>query len=431
MNYGQCQDYLQVILQSGVKFGLGNVRTVLSRLGQPQQKYPCILVAGTNGKGSVCAMLARILSLHGLKVGLYTSPHLVRVEERFRVGEKSISPPRFCRLLSLLRNRVEELVAAGKLPSVPTYFEMLTCLAFLYFAEQRVDIAVLEVGMGGRLDATNVVTPCVSVITTVSRDHQEFLGSTLGQIAAEKAGIIKPGVPAVCGVSGGEAFSVIKKRAEELEAPFSGVFAAREALRAERGRRAYRFLFRWQGRKFVYTPGLRGKHQGKNAAVAIVAALELSQRWRRLDKAQILRGIRETRWAGRLEVVSRRPLVVLDGAHNEAGARVLKTYARDYLPRPRSLVLGIMRDKDIGKVTGLLFPLAKTVFLTTFPYGRAATPDEILSRAPRRRKGVYIEPDPETAVRRALEVTPHRGSLLVTGSLFLVGELKKRIPAWA
>jgi dihydrofolate synthase/folylpolyglutamate synthase len=431
MNYGQCQDYLQDILQSGVKFGLDNVRTVLSRLGQPQQRYPCILVAGTNGKGSVCAMLVRILSFHGLRVGLYTSPHLVRVEERFRVGERSISQRRFCRLLSLLRNRVEELVLAGKLLSVPTYFEILTCLAFLHFAEQKVDIAVLEVGMGGRLDATNVVTPCVSVITTVSGDHQEFLGSSLGQIAWEKAGIIKPGVPVVCGLSRGEAFSVIKKRAEEIGAPFSGVFAGREALRADRRRSVYRFQFHWHGENFIYTPGLPGEHQGKNAAVAIVTALELSQRWRHLYRREILRGIRETRWPGRLEVVSRRPLVVLDGAHNEAGAGVLRSYARDYLPRPRSLVLGIMRDKDIGKVTSLLFPLAKTIFLTTFPYGRAATPEEILSRAPKRSKGICIEPDPERAVLRALELTPPQGSVLVTGSLFLVGELKKRIPAWS
>jgi dihydrofolate synthase/folylpolyglutamate synthase len=190
MNYGQCQSYLQEIIASGVKFGLSNVRTVLASLGQPESRYPSVLVAGTNGKGSVCAMLAEILFLHGYKTGLYTSPHLVRVEERIRVGKERISPREFCFLLTRLKRTVDDLVKSGKLASPLTYFETLTVLALLYFARRRVDMAVLEVGMGGRLDATNVVTPLVSVITTVSRDHQEFLGRSLDQIAYEKAGII-------------------------------------------------------------------------------------------------------------------------------------------------------------------------------------------------------------------------------------------------
>jgi dihydrofolate synthase/folylpolyglutamate synthase len=431
MNYGQCQEYLQGILESGVKFGLDNVRTVLSGLGQPHQKYASILVAGTNGKGSVCAMLATILAVHGFRVGLYTSPNLVRVEERFKIGEEPIPSRRFCRLLSLLKSKVEELVETGMLSSTPTYFELLTCLAFLYFETQRVDIAVLEVGMGGRLDATNVVTPQVSVITTVSRDHQEFLGRTLGQIAFEKAGIIKPGVPVVCGLPKGEAYSVIKKRAGELEAPFLGVFDEKDAFHIRKGQEGYRFSYRWGGEKFVYTPALRGEHQGKNAAVAIVAALKLSRRWKKLEKKTILQGIKEARWDGRLEVVSRHPLVVLDGAHNEEGARAVGAYARDFLPRPRTLVFGILKDKDIPKVAGLLFPLAQTIILTGFPYERAASPESVKARVRAKGRRVFVEPDPVRAVQKALELTPGRGSVLITGSLFLVGEVKKRIPQWS
>ena len=197
MNYAECRRYLQEVLGSGVKFGLDNVRTVLAALGNPHFAYPSVLVGGTNGKGSVCAMLAEVLSRHGFRVGLYTSPHLVLIEERVRIGGCPISRRDFCRLLSRLKELIPELIASGKLESPPTYFEILTILALQYLFEKKVDIAVLEVGMGGRLDATNVVTPLVSVITSVGLDHQEFLGRTLAEIAFEKAGIIKPWVPVV------------------------------------------------------------------------------------------------------------------------------------------------------------------------------------------------------------------------------------------
>ena len=425
MNYEQCQRYLQGIHASGVKFGLENVRTVLSALGQPHQKYPSVLVAGTNGKGSVCAMLTKVLSLHGFRVGLYTSPHLVRIEERFRIGEEPISPRTFCRLLSILKGKVDELVEAGMLPSTPTHFEMLTCLAFLFFESQNVDIAVLEVGMGGRLDATNVVTPLVSAITTVSKDHQEFLGRTLGRIAYEKAGIVKPGVPVVCGLTRGRGYEVIKKRARELKAPFFGVFDEKDAFRIIKGRNGYRFCYSRGEMTFRFTPGLRGEHQGRNAAIAIAAAQELSRRWKKLEKHKILRGIKEARWDGRLEIVARNPLVILDGAHNEEGARAVEVYARNFLPRPRTVVFGIMKDKNIVRVAGRLFPLARKIFLTSFPYKRAASPESIRAQAAAGRRGIFVEPDPRKAIQAALRLTPGQGSLLITGSLFLVGEAKK------
>jgi dihydrofolate synthase/folylpolyglutamate synthase len=425
MNYGQCQSYLQEIIASGVKFGLNNVRTVLTSLGRPERRYPSVLVAGTNGKGSVCAMLAEILSIHGFKTGLYTSPHLVRVEERIRIGKELISPREFCFLLTRLKRTIDDLIKSGRLASPLTYFETLTVLALLHFARRGVDIALLEVGMGGRLDATNVVTPLVSVITSVSHDHQEFLGRTLSQIAFEKAGIIKPGIPVVCGLSGGTAARSIKKRAGELDAPYLGVFEDGNAFSSRRTQLGFVFSFRWGGRMFRFSPALPGEHQGRNGAVAIAAALELSRSWKPLEAKKIVEAIEQARWEGRLETVSRRPTVVLDGAHNEEGARALAAYARDFLPRPLTLVFGIMKDKDIRSVTRYLFPLASKIIITTIPNKRAASPEYIFVASRLRGGCVFLEPDPGKAVDAALRLTPPNGSILITGSLFLIGEIKR------
>jgi dihydrofolate synthase/folylpolyglutamate synthase len=430
MNYGQCRRYLQEILDSGVKFGLENVRTVLTALGDPQLAFPSILVAGTNGKGSVCAMLARVLSRHGFRTGLYTSPHLVEVEERIRISNETISRLDFCRLLGRLKAVIQGLISSGKLETPPTYFEVLTILALLYFREKEADIAVLEVGMGGRLDATNVVTPLVSIITTVGLDHQEFLGSKLTDIAFEKAGIIKPGVPVVCGPARGAVRHVIERRARELGAPVRGVFDESGALKTQKRKDGFRFSFRFEAENFVFSPRLPGEHQGRNAALAITAAVEIGRRWRPLNKRRIVQGIQEARWEGRLETVRLRPRVILDGAHNEAGARVAAAYARDFLPQPRTLVFAAMKDKDIRRVTSLLFPMAETIILTSVPLPRAASPELIFSLAPARKKGVFLEPDPRRAVKKALEMTPPKGSVLITGSLFLVGEVKRLFPLW-
>ncbi len=425
MNYTQCLKYLERIQNLGIKFGLDNVRTVLSSFNNPHQRYASVLVAGTNGKGSVCAMLSRILSLHGFRVGLFTSPHLVKVEERVRVGEVPIARKDFCRTLTVLRKKIEELIAARRLLTPPTYFELLTCLAFLHFEEQNVDIAVLEVGMGGRLDATNVVVPRVSVITTISGEHQQYLGEGLDQIAFEKAGIIKTGVPVVCGVERREAYLTIKKRAEELQAPFSGVFDREGCFVVERKTERLSFVYQSGREKYVFSPSLRGEHQGRNAAVAIVASEQLSRTWRRLEKKKIVEGVETAGWPGRLEVISCRPLVVLDGAHNVEGAQALRKYARDFLPSPLILVFAIMRDKEVEKVARLLFPLAERVILTRFPYFRSSSPEEIMERAPAFRDRFVLESDPHRAFSLAQRLAGPDGCVLVAGSLFLVGEIKK------
>jgi dihydrofolate synthase/folylpolyglutamate synthase len=264
MNFEQCRAYLDSLQVIGIKLGLDSVRTLLNGLNNPHLRYPTLLVAGTNGKGSVCAMLTRILSRHGLRAGLYTSPHLVAVQERIRVNHRMISRPAFCRALTEVRQAADKLLRDGKLPSPPTHFEVLTCAALSYFKTGRVDIAVLEVGLGGRFDATNVVTPILSVITSIGRDHEKYLGRTIDQIALEKAGIIKPKVPVVSGALRPAAGTVIRKRARELRAPYLGALDPPHTLKAVRSRTGYRFVYDLSGEKYSFSPGLAGLHQGRN-----------------------------------------------------------------------------------------------------------------------------------------------------------------------
>jgi dihydrofolate synthase/folylpolyglutamate synthase len=425
MNRQECLEYLEKIQNLGIKFGLDNVREVLSAFNNPQLKYPSILVAGSNGKGSVCAMLSRILTLHGLRIGLFTSPHLVDVEERIRIGETLIPKSSFCLLLTRLRKKIEQLIKENKLLNPPTYFEHLCCLAFLYFERQQVDMALLEVGMGGRFDATNIVHPIASVITTISAEHQKFLGESLGQIASEKAGIIKPRIPVICGAKDKEALQTIKKRAEELNAPFQNIFDPKGIFSKKKTDKGYVFRFKMDGKTYSYEPSLPGEHQGKNAATAIATALTLSQRWKPLEKDKILEGIRTARWEGRLETISHRPLVLLDGAHNEEGVTALRKYIEDFLIPPIILVFAAMRDKEIEKIADILFPFSEKVILTRFPYFRAATPEELKEKVLRHKSRIILEPDVKQAYTLALKMAGPEGTVLVAGSLFLVGEIKR------
>ena len=425
MNYEQCLVYLDQIQNLGIKFGLNNVRTILSSFNDPQNQYPAIHIAGTNGKGSVCAMLSQILMEHGHRPGLFTSPHLVTVRERIRIAGDPIPEEDFSRHLSRLREVVEELIVSKALLSPPTYFEMLSCLAFLHFAEERVDIAVLEVGMGGRYDATNVVIPVVSAITTISPEHQKFLGETQNEIASEKAGIIKPGIPLVCGVEEKMAHTTIRDRAEELNAPFFAVFSDGRRLRKEKNEQNFRFEYTCGEEKYNYLPSLLGEHQGKNAAIAIAVARQLSKDWRRLEQSRIIRGIETAKWPGRLEIVSERPLVLVDGAHNVEGAKALSKYVQEFISLPCVLVFAVMRDKNIQKLSEILFPLAHTVICTRFPYFKAASPEDIQRQASRFQGRIVSQPDVPQAVRTALQAASPDGVVLVAGSLFLVGEIKK------
>jgi dihydrofolate synthase/folylpolyglutamate synthase len=300
-------------------------------------------------------------------------------------------------------------------------------LAFLYFAEQEVDIAFLEVGMGGRFDATNVVDPEVSVITTISAEHQKFLGESLSQIAFEKSGIIKPRVPVVCGVQKQDAYATIKSRAEELEAPFYGLFDKKDNFKHKKANSGFVFTFRMNEEVYHYEPSLPGIHQGRNAAVAIATARLLGQRWKKLEKDKIIRGVQTTVWEGRLEFVSQKPLVLLDGAHNEEGADALREYIREFVDMPVVFMFASMRDKKIERIANILFPLAKKVILTRFPYYRSCPPEELRGKILFDHERLFCEPDPKKAFRKAQQLAGPGGIVVVAGSLFLVGEIKKMI----
>lgn len=425
MNYAQCLEYLNHIQAQGIKLGLDNVRAILTSLNNPQNKYPSVLVAGSNGKGSVCAMLTRILSLHHCRVGLYTSPHLVKMEERIRVGEELISPSNFCRLLTFLREKIDQLIQQHKLVRPPTYFELMTCLAFLYFEKQKVDIAVLEVGMGGRFDATNVVNPLLSIITTISLEHKEFLGESFCKIALEKAGIIKPGIGVVSGVEEPSAYETLKRRAQEVNSPFFRVFQEKNKLKVKKEAQGYSFEYQTGEGEYRFSPSLLGEHQGKNACITIVAAEQLSRRWKRLEKEKIIQGLESTRWEGRLEIVSSSPLIILDGAHNEEGALALKKYVQDFLSLPLILVFAIMKNKEIEKVGNILFPLADHIILTKFSYHKAASPESIRERSLHFKERMSLEPDVSKAVQKARQMAGDKRAIILTGSLFLTGEYKK------
>jgi dihydrofolate synthase/folylpolyglutamate synthase len=420
-----CRDYLGHLEHFGIKLGLENITTLLDALGAPHLSFPSVHVAGTNGKGSVSAMLDRILREHGFRTGLYTSPHLVNVEERIKINGREIARARFCSLVGRVKDVIDGLMASRALAYHPTFFEVLTATAFLQFAERKVDVAVLEVGLGGRFDATNVVRPLVSVITTISRDHETHLGSTLRSIAFEKAGIVKPGIPVICGVPRGTALREIRRLARERGAPFTGVFRLGTSLVARRT--DGRFLFRYASgeEEYSFTPGLTGRYQGANAAVAIATAEILSRTWRPLRKNKILRGIRETLWPGRLETVARRPLVLLDGAHNEEGAASLAAHLGEFIQRPVILVFAVMKDKNIRAMARRLFPRARRVILTKVPYKRSALPQDIQAAVPEFRAKTRLEPDVSRAVRLALEESAGRTPVVIAGSLFLVGEVKK------
>jgi dihydrofolate synthase/folylpolyglutamate synthase len=439
MTPSECRDYLGHLQHFGIKLGLENIAALCLALGNPQNSFLSIHVAGTNGKGSVSAMLEQILREHGLRTGLYTSPHLVRVEERIRVDGRCIGPKRFRERLERLKSVIDRLMSEEKLLYHPTYFEVLTALAFLEFSERQVDVAVLEVGMGGRFDATNVVRPLVSVITTIAKDHQQHLGSTLRQIAFEKAGIIKPGVPVVCGVRGGEALREIRRVARERNAPVTEVFGPGRGLETRTARGGFRFVYTGEKGRYAFSLALAGRHQGANAATAIAATEVLAKSWRSFDKAKVLKAVGDARWEGRLETVRRRPLVLLDGAHNVEGVTALAAHVKEIVGEPVVLVFGAMKDKDLRAMTRILFPVASTIVLTRVPYKRSATPEDLLAAAPPFKGRVFLEPDTRAAVELALRenkmgtctpgTCPHSqggpAPVVIAGSLFLIGEIKR------
>jgi dihydrofolate synthase/folylpolyglutamate synthase len=383
------------------KFGLDRITRLLEALGSPHRGGRFIHVAGTNGKGSTCAMIEAGLRASGVRTGLYTSPHLIEPTERIQIGGQPITEDEFAEAFTEVHKLAERMLPSGQLDLHPTYFETVTAMAFLLFARRQVDTIVLEVGMGGRLDATNVVTPALSVITPVDFDHQFFLGDTLEKIAAEKAGILKPGVPAVFAEQPSDAETVLRAHAK---GPYT---LARDWVITDLRINARGSKFRMRGQDVVCP--LAGQHQVENARTAAITLHQLGV---------TANGIAQTRWPGRLEQVSREPEIILDGAHNPAGARALADYIRGFYSGRRIwMVYGVMRDKAAGEMAALLFPLAERVIVTAPDNSRAMPPEEI--PAP----GATITHTVGQAVA-LIEDAAADDVIFITGSLFVVGEAR-------
>ncbi len=421
------------------KFDLAHMRVLLGAMDHPERKFPSVLIAGTNGKGSTAATLASIFRASGLKTGLYTSPHLVRINERIRINGAKIADDTFAKTHGEVDAIAERLVEKGELPWHPSFFEMMTAIAFAHFAREKVDIAVLEVGMGGRLDATNVVEPLVSVIADISLDHQKFLGNTVGEIAKEKAGIIRPKGVVVTLPQQPEANDVIGNTILDLDAvgvsavqyvppisPASSQYSVPSTRTV-----LYRYPLQVMGEQILVETPLVGRHQLRNVALAIAAAEETSKKgFRGITPGSIEKGIRETRWPGRFEVIPAHgewPEIVFDVAHNPAGAWALRSALSErYDDRPLIFVFGAMRDKAISEMTEILFPVAERVIATRPDNPRSATPEEIREAAHRTGADIEMVPEIKPALERARELADAK-TIVVTGSIYLVGEAMRAL----
>ena len=396
--------YLFGLEQFGIKFGLDNITALVTSLGHPERAFRCVHIAGTNGKGSVAAMVDAALRAAGHRSARYTSPHLIDVRERFVIDGRPVTAAALDAAILEVRAAADSLRANGTLQAEPTFFEVSTAVAFQLFRQARVDVAAIEVGLGGRLDATNIVLPAVTAITTIAIDHERYLGSTLGEIAGEKAGIIKPGVPVVVGDLAPEAFHVV------------------ERIAAERGAR----LVRARHDEVDVPLGLAGAHQRDNAAVAMAVLKVLDVQGVAVPAEAVARGLAEPSWPGRLDL---RTLgggreVLLDAAHNPAGARALASYLQEYGAVP--LVFAAMEDKDLDGMLRVLLPVVDRVIMTRASNRRSADPAGLarLAHAIRPELPASIELTPASAIAAAWRISPR---IVVAGSIFLLGDVMKEI----
>jgi dihydrofolate synthase/folylpolyglutamate synthase len=420
------------------KFDLAYVREMLAALGNPERRFPSVLIAGTNGKGSTAATLASILRVGGYKTGLYSSPHLISINERIRVNGEAIANVEFSEIHDRVERVAQDLLTRGKLPWHPSFFEMLTAMACEYFASVAVEIAVLEVGMGGRLDATNVVEPLISVIADIALDHQKYLGNTIAEIAREKAGIIRangvvvtlPQHPEANDVIGN---AILEKNARGVSAvkyvpPVSPGASKHSAGRVPPALGRNRYPLNVMGEEIEIDSPLAGRHQYRNIALAIATAGELEEFGFKLTAQHIEAGVRRTHWPGRFQVIAASDAngnreMVLDVAHNPAGAWALRSALSENFPeRPLTFVFAAMRDKAIQEMAEILFPTAEHVVLTHVKNPRAATTGELMQAASRIGADLHPEESVPSALGRARELTTASGVIVVTGSIFLVGE---------
>jgi dihydrofolate synthase/folylpolyglutamate synthase len=420
-------DFLLSLERLGMKFGLGNMEKICAALGHPERAFRSIIVAGTNGKGSVAAMTSAALHAAGFRSARYTSPHLERLEERFVIGEQEVASADLEAAAASIQMTVERLVAERVLDALPTFFECATAIAFELFRRAGVEIGVIEVGLGGRLDATNVITPMAAVITTIDFDHQDLLGTSLESIAREKAGVIKPGIPVVVGPVPPGAHAVIAEVCRERAARLVDV---PERVRVSPGRRPRGVTFTAGAHRLDdVTLALAGRHQVDNAAVAYCLFLELAAAGATLTADAMRAGLSHARWPGRLERRSWRGAeVILDAAHNVAGARALAAYLGDEGWTDVTLVFGVMRDKDAAEMLAALLPRCRTLVCTTPPSRRALTASALAALASSVAQQAAHDPPEILAIddpARAFADACRPGARVVAaGSIFLIGPLR-------
>jgi len=411
-SYAQAVRYLYGLQKFGIKFGLSKTSNLLEAFGDPHKNQSYIHIGGTNGKGSVAAFTAAVLRQAGLTVGVYTSPHLVRFTERFKINDREISPEDAASLIGELRK-----VMADQEP--PTFFEATTAMALIYFARANTDLAIMEVGMGGRLDATNVIRPLVSVITNITVEHEQYLGSRLLDIAREKGGIIKDGVDVVTGVTQPAVLGFLRAECERKGASLWSL--GRDfRYRTSSGRVSYRGKTReWRGLDL----GLQGRFQARNAALAMAVVERLIEKGYAVGAEDVREGLKRISWAGRLQVVSRAPTIVLDGGHNPAALRALRdTIQESFRYKRLVLVIGVMADKQIRRMLRAILPICDLVIYTRPVYPRAAEPAELMKNGVGLGKPGEVVQKLSRAIDRAKELAEPSDLILICGSLFTVGE---------
>ena len=448
MNYSQAISFLNSLGNevTTAKLGLKNMRNLLNYFGHPQQKFPSVLIAGTNGKGSVAAFTESILRKSGYRTGLYTSPHLIKVEERIRIHGQKITQYDFARLTKKVRHAIGHLLFNTtnemqklKLERHPTYFEILTAIAFLYFAECQVEIAIIEVGLGGRLDATNIIDPVLAVITSISYDHQAYLGKDLESITREKIGIIKKKLPSkpsyssylpvVCSSTNRTVVKLIKQQCKSNQAQFISAFQnLKFKILSSSLETSLLSVGPVLGRNFKLKIPLPGTHQVNNVLAVIQIIKLLNKSGFKVSPSALEKGISQTLWPGRLEIRRTYPRIILDGAHNPEAAKSVRSHIAKFLPSKKVvLIFGSLRDKDITGIISNLAGLAREIILTQLNSERGATPQEILEKYPHFKVPVHLTKNIDEAWLLAHSKAKIDDTILVLGSLYLIGEIKQRL----
>jgi dihydrofolate synthase/folylpolyglutamate synthase len=432
MNFEQALSYLLSLGHEtlSMKLGLTNTETLLASLGNPQEAYRAVQIAGTNGKGSTATFLDSICRQAGIRTGLFTSPHLASITERIKINGEQISAEEFARLTTVVSETAARLVKRATLPALPTFFEHVTAIALLAFREAKVELAILETGLGGRLDSTTAAKAQVVAITSIAMDHEEYLGATIAEIAGEKAAIIRAGVTAVIAPQAAEALDVIMRQSETQGV--NPTLVAAQTLSPDMNLsgdgRCQITIETTHGRETIQL-GLRGRHQIDNASVALTLADRLSEDGFPVSREAIVRGLESARHAGRLELWPGQPPLLFDGAHNPAAARALRSYIDEFVKAPLTLIFGAMKDKRLQEMAGLLFPKANALILTEIDNPRAAPLQDLLAVVPLDfdQHRIRTASNIDDALAQAREITPDGGLICITGSLYLIGAAQQTL----